>query len=117
MYDKQHHLPIKFRRALMTLRAFSKTFCAKGYIVIFSVAMVLALAVASECQSTNLSSLGYGLALWGWWACVASVLWKIGQRVPFLWSLTPKVVGLHVLAASTLGLLHILLLRKVGLTF
>ncbi|MGC2403773.1 MAG: sensor histidine kinase [Acidobacteriaceae bacterium] len=86
-----------------------------GHAVIFSLAIVLALATASECQSMlHLPSLVYGLALWGWWACVASVLWKIGQRRPSLWSLTPKGVVLHALAASALGFVHILLLRNLG---
>jgi sensor histidine kinase YesM len=101
----------------MTPRSFRKDILSNGYIVIFSVAMVLALATASECQYMNFPSLGYGVALWGWWACVASVLWKIGQRVPSLWSLTPKVILLHALAASALGFTHILILRSVGLAF
>ena len=51
-----------------------------AHVVIFSLAIVLALATASECHSiTHLPSLLYGVVLWGWWACVASAFWKMGQ--------------------------------------
>lgn len=101
-----------------TGRDSSRSIFCNGYVVIFSLAIVLALATAIECPSeVFLASLGYGLALWGWWACVASVLWKIGQRVPSVWSLTPKVVVLHVLAASALGFMHVILLRNLGLAY
>jgi hypothetical protein len=55
-----------------------------GLVVIFSASIVLALATASECQSViHLPSLMYGAVLWGWWGVVTSVIWKLGQRVPF----------------------------------
>jgi sensor histidine kinase YesM len=98
----------------MTSRSLSKVL-SNGYVAIFSVATVLALVTASECPTINFLSFGYGAALWGWWACVASVMWKIGQRMPSLWSLTPKMVLLHALVATALGFLHILILRGVGL--
>jgi sensor histidine kinase YesM len=86
-----------------------------GHVVIFSVALALALVTASECRSiTHLPSLLYGLALWGWWACVASALWKIGQRVPLMSSLTPVITSAHVFAASVLGVAHLLLLGSCG---
>jgi sensor histidine kinase YesM len=86
-----------------------------GHVVIFSLALALALVTASECHSiTHIPSLLYGLALWGWWACVASALWKIGERVPLMSSLTPMIASTHVLAASALGALHLLLIGSVG---
>jgi Histidine kinase len=86
-----------------------------GHVAIFSLALALALFTASECHSiTHIPSLLYGLALWGWWACVASALWKIGQRVPLISSLTPMTGCTHVLAASALGVAHLLLLGSVG---
>ena len=52
-----------------------------GHVVIFSVATVLALATANECQSiTHFPSLLYGAVLWGWWGCVTSAMWKLGGR-------------------------------------
>src|SRR6202044_3251477 len=91
-----------------------KLWC-NGHVVIFSLALALALVTASECHSiTHIPSLLYGLALWGWWACVASALWKIGQRVPLISSLTPMTGCTHVLAASALGVAHLLLLGSVG---
>jgi hypothetical protein len=87
-----------------------------GYIVIFSVAVVLAMIVASECPSTVYTfGFLYGWVLWGWWACVAILLWKIGQRVPQLWSLTPGTIALHVFLALALGCAHVRLLQEVGL--
>ncbi len=91
-----------------------KLWC-NGHVVIFSLALALALVTASECHSiTHIPSLLYGLALWGWWACVASGLWKIGERVPLMSSLTPMTTSAHVLAASALGVVHLLLLGSVG---
>jgi sensor histidine kinase YesM len=86
-----------------------------GHLAIFSLAIALALITASECHSiTHIPSLLYGLALWGWWAGVASTLWKIGERVPLMSSLTPITASTHVLAATALGVLHLLLIGSVG---
>src|SRR5271154_1221510 len=71
-----------------------------GHVVIFSLALALALVTASDCHSvTHIPSFLYGLALWGWCACVASTLWKIGDRVILMSSLTPRTSSTHVLAA------------------
>ena len=86
-----------------------------GHAAIFSLALALALFTASECHSiTHIPSLLYGLALWVWWACVASALWKIGERVPLISSLTPMTGATHVLAASALGVVHLLLIGSCG---
>jgi hypothetical protein len=88
-----------------------------GHVVIFSLATLLALATASECQSvTHLPSLMYGAVLWGWWGCVASCIWKLGQRKPLLSSFTPKAISAHLLAGTTLGIAHLLLLGSLGFT-
>ena len=107
-------LPATESAASVTTATGRKTWC-NGYAVIFSLALALALVTASECQSiTHLPSLLYGLALWGWWACVGSALWKIGERVPLMASLTPATSSAHVLAASVLGVVHLLLIGSVG---
>jgi sensor histidine kinase YesM len=86
-----------------------------GYIIIFSFGIALALATASECHSiTNISSLLYGVALWVWWACVASALWAISKRVPFLLSFSPATISVQVVIGSVLGVAHLLLLRSLG---
>jgi sensor histidine kinase YesM len=86
-----------------------------GHVLIFSVALALALVTASECHSiTHIPSLLYGLALWGWWACLASALWKIGERVPLMSSLTPMTIATHVVAALVLGVVHLLLIGSTG---
>jgi sensor histidine kinase YesM len=88
-----------------------------GHAVIFSLATALALATASECQSiTHLPSLLYGAVLWGWWGCVASVLWKLGRHLPSVSSFSPGAISLHVLAGSLLGTAHLLLLGSLGFT-
>jgi hypothetical protein len=87
-----------------------------AHVVIFSLATVLALATASECRSiTHLPSLLYGVMLWEWWGCVASVLWTLGQRDSFL-SFSSKTIATHVLVAPALGLVHLLLLGSLGFT-
>jgi signal transduction histidine kinase len=88
-----------------------------GDVVIFSLAFVLALVTAGECQSiTHLSSLRYGAVLWGWWGCVASIAWRIGRRVPLMLSFSYKAIAVHVFSASVLGVMHLLLLGSLGFT-
>jgi sensor histidine kinase YesM len=87
-----------------------------GHVLIFSVATVLALATASECQSiTHLPSLMYGAALWGWWGCVTSVIWRLSQRVPFASNFSLKTISIHVLAGSALGVAHLVMLGSLGI--
>src|SRR5882762_10138884 len=75
-----------------------------AHAVIFSLAIVLALATASECHSiTYLPSLQYGAVLWGWWGCIASVLWMLSRRSPFPSGLSTKAVSIHALAGLLLG--------------
>ena len=72
--------------------------------VIFLLAGVLALATAGECHSiTHLPSLLYGALLWGWWALIASVLWRLGQKIHCVPSLSPRTVSLHILTGTALG--------------
>ena len=98
-----------------TRAARGRKFWWNGHVAIFSLSLSLALVTASECHSiTHIPSLLYGLALWGWWACVASALWKIGERVPLMSSLTPMTAASHVLAATVLGVVHLLLIGGVG---
>ena len=107
-------LPVVESSASVVAAAGRKVWC-NGYVVISSLALALALVTASECHSiTHIPSLLYGLALWGWWAGVASALWKIGERVPLVSSLTPMTTSAHVLAASALAVVHLLLLGSVG---
>ena len=88
-----------------------------GHAVIFTVATILAIATAVECQSvTHLPSLQYGAVLWLWWGCVASVLWGLGHRVPLVSSFSAKTISIHVFAGSALGVAHLLLLGSLGFT-
>lgn len=83
-------------------------------VVIFSLATVLALATASECRSiTHLPSLLYGIVLWEWWGCIASVLWAFGQSR--FSSFSPRVAT-HALIAPLLAIVHLLLLGSLGFT-
>ena len=87
-----------------------------AHVVIFSVAAVLALATASECHSiTHLPSLLYGALLWGWWALIASLLWRLDRKyicVPSLSQLGS--ISIHLLAGTALGIVHLLLIGKPG---
>lgn len=80
-------------------------------LVIFAATVPLALLTASECSSvTHLPSLGYGMVLWLWWGCVASILWKVGARKPSMLRFSARTAPLHLLAACALGSVHLLLL-------
>jgi len=88
-----------------------------GHAVIFSVATVLGLATAAECHSiTHLPSLLYGAVLWLWWACIASTMWKVSQRLPFASSFSLKAISIDLFAGSMLGIVHLLLLGSLGFT-
>jgi hypothetical protein len=82
--------------------------------VIFSLAGVLALATASECHSiTHLPSLLYGVVLWGWWALVASALWKLGQKNKCVGNLSPRTIPLHIMVGTALGIAHLMLMGSL----
>jgi signal transduction histidine kinase len=88
-----------------------------AHAVIFSLAGVLALATASECHSiTHLPSLLYGAVLWGWWALIASSLWRVGQKINCVPSLSLQSISVHVLMGLALGVVHLLLLGSLGFT-
>jgi hypothetical protein len=88
-----------------------------GYVVISSIATVLALATASECQSiTHLPSVVYGVVLWGWWGVVASALWKLGARTSAMSTFSAKTFSIHVPVGAVLGVLHLLALWSLGFT-
>ena len=86
-----------------------------GGVFVFSLATILALITAAECQSiTHLPSLAYGVVLWGWWATLATALWNLGRRMPFLLGFTVKAISIHVPLAAVLGVVHLVLLWGVG---
>ena len=86
-----------------------------AYALVFSLAAVLALATASECRSvTSLPSLIYGTVLWAWWGCIASIFWWRGAHSLLLSKLSFATVGVHIIVASLLGLIHLLLLGALG---
>jgi len=86
-----------------------------GDVVIFSLAVILALVTAAECHAiTNIPSLVYGLVLWMWWGCIASALWRFGRRIPLLSRFSPRAMVIHILTGSALGATHLLLLGSVG---
>jgi sensor histidine kinase YesM len=88
-----------------------------AHAVIFSLALVLALATASECHSiTHIPSLLYGAVLWGWWALIASSLWRAGQKIHCVPSLSLPSISVHVLVGLALGVVHLLLLGSLGFT-
>jgi len=88
-----------------------------AHVVIFSLAVVLALATASECHSiTHLPSLLYGAVLWGWWALIASSLWRVGRKINLLPSLSLRSIAIHVLVGLALSVVHLLLLGSLGFT-
>jgi Histidine kinase len=88
-----------------------------GYVVILSIAIVLALTTATECQSiTHLPSLVYGVVLWGWWGVIACALWKLGARSSVVSKFAAKPISIHVAVGAVLGVLHLLALWSLGFT-
>jgi len=88
-----------------------------AYAVILSLATVLALVTANECRSiTYPPSLLYGAVLWGWWGCIASITWKLGERLPSIQSFSTKAIATHSIAGSVLGVVHLFLLWSLGFT-
>lgn len=88
-----------------------------GYLAMFSLAGVLALATASECSSiTHLPSLMYGAVFWLWWAGLAAAMWELSKRFPLVTSFSPATIGAHVSIGSALGIIHLLLLGGLGFT-
>jgi hypothetical protein len=88
-----------------------------GHAGIFSLAIVLALATASECQSvTHLPSLMCGAVFWVWWGCVTSAIWKLRRHFPLASSFSPRAISVHLLVGSALGVAHLLLLGSLRFT-
>src|SRR6476646_3101511 len=76
--------------------------------------VALTLATASECHSiTHLRSLIYGIALWGWWGCIAAGLWLIGSHKPSLLKFTLPAVCFQVLLGCILAGAHLFLMGTV----
>jgi len=86
-----------------------------GFVVLVSLAGILALVTATECQPTiNFPSLAYGVVIWAWWVLIASAVWKLGIRRPSVTSFTTKTVSIHILIAAVLGVVHLLSVWGVG---
>ena len=86
-----------------------------AYLLISFSSLALALTTASECKSiAHLPSLLYGVVLWGWWGIFASTIWAFGRRSSFTLASLPKAFSTHVLVASAMAVIHLLLLGSLG---
>jgi Histidine kinase len=111
------HLLRSYKQARSTAIAAHAGIHLHGYLVISSIATMLALATASECRSiTHLPSLVYGIVLWGWWGVIASAIWKLGARTPTTSTFSAKPISIHVGVGAVLGGLHLLALWSLGFT-
>ena len=88
---------------------------------VVSVTLVLVFTTALQChvatgQTGNPShwipALLYGWLLWGWWAAVWLVLWRVGHRFPALWHISWRSSGLNLIAAVIMALVHLELLSQ-----
>lgn len=87
------------------------------YLTVGSLAVVLALVTAGECDSiTHPASLFYGAVLWGWWAVIAGIAWKVSERFPPFLNLSFRTLAIHLLLATVLGVAHLVALWSVGFT-
>jgi signal transduction histidine kinase len=86
-----------------------------GLAAIVIASLSLAGVTASECHSIFYfpSSL-YGFVLWGWWGCLASLLWTIGFTKPSILRASPIALVGDGLAGCGLGVVHLLLLGSLG---
>jgi len=88
-----------------------------GIAVIALLSTALALATASECRSVFYPpSLLCGTVLWGWWGLIAGAIWKLAPRRPALLQFSPQGIAFHLVAASILGVMHLLSLGSLGFT-
>ena len=55
--------------------------------------------------------------LWGWWGCIAGLLWNLAPRYPSLVRFSPEGIAAHLVTASALGVAHLLLLWSLGFPF
>ena len=85
-----------------------------------AITCILALATAIECHSLTIGtsslaswtlSLTYGVVLWMWWAAVVEVLWRAGQRWPFTLRVSSAAIGVQVVVAVVIAVLHLGLLQ------
>lgn len=89
----------------------SSRFGRHAFLLTFGFATLLSLVTAMECHSIfYLPSLLYGLVYWEWWAVILILLWSFGGRGRFLSNISLKIVVLHILIASFLGVSHLLAL-------
>jgi hypothetical protein len=61
-------------------------------------------------------SLLYGAALWGWWGCIAALIWKLCPRHPSILRFSSIAVALHLAMSCVLGVLHLLLMGSLEFT-
>jgi hypothetical protein len=88
-----------------------------GHVGIFSLAIGLAVATASEYHSvTHPPFLMCSAVHWVWWGCITSAIWKLGQRFPLASSFCPRAISIHLLVGSALGVAHLVLLGSLGFT-
>ncbi|NYF80871.1 sensor histidine kinase [Granulicella arctica] len=86
-----------------------------GIAAIALISSALALTTAAECHSiTYPPSLLYGFVLWGWWGCVGSIFWRLGQRAPSALGFSAKSIATHLLLSCVLGATHLMLLGSLG---
>ena len=86
------------------------------YVLIFTSATLLSLAVAAECHSIfYVPSLLYGLVYWEWWGMILATLWAFGLRGRLLSNISPKIAAFHLAFASALGVSHLMLLGSLPL--
>jgi hypothetical protein len=82
-----------------------------------TIASMLAVATAIECHSQASAgfesyvswgfSLAYGCVLWLWWALVADLLWRSGNRWPLALRVSPQGLSLLIVGSLVVVTLHL----------
>jgi signal transduction histidine kinase len=96
-------------------------FLPRARMIPITIAAILAVATAIEChaQAQGIQSflswglsLGYGCALWLWWALVVYLLWRSTGRWPSALRVSFRTLVMHALIAVAVVALHLGLLQE-----
>jgi hypothetical protein len=98
--------------------AIHKPFSIQAWHIIVPATIAFALATAAECHSiTDIGSVWYGFALYGWWGLIALGVWHSGQRRPGFLQMSAVPLLAHAAIASLLGVAHLLLMAASDYVF
>ena len=104
--------PAEKQHSGLLLRASSLMFCLASMLAI-SAALECHLAISRTQPSISVTpSLLYGAVLWLWWAPVALLLWKAGERYPSILSFSVRNAAAQIMVGLTIAYVHLYVLQE-----